>query len=436
MKIAQLLLVSFFLITCENKEPQSAQIEQDSPDLNTQIDAYFSALNGLGKFNGVVYVQKKGDLVLHKAYNLNQDTTSTTYVHPNSQFDIHSVSKLMAHYLIEKFEIEGELSKTQKVVEFIPDFPRGDEISISMLLDHSSGLPRRFEQIEGDAIDLATDEIIEYTKKQPLIFDPGTDYQYSNVAYEIVYYILEEVCKQPFSQCLMDELFVPLNMQHSGAHFYAKPDRKQQLSRNHEKKDSLIVQVANILPEELKTARIFSTAEDLNLFLDHIRQEPYASLLKNESGVIEKSGGSDGIRVEIYTNLKAEYNFIFLSNFDEIPFQKTVEDLAKILEGKPYVVPKDLNREAITLSKDILERYEGAYNFADMGDLTLTFTANETGLSVFQEGELAGKILPENEHVFFEDPKEPESFEFVQDDSGSYHVLMGWKGVKLKGVKR
>jgi hypothetical protein len=109
-------------------------------------------------------------------------------------------------------------------------------------------------------------------------------------------------------------------MVNSGAHFYQKEKNITILAKNHEKDDSTIVQVDNILTDELKTARIYSTADDLNKFLNHIKKERYASLLKNDQGVIEKSGGSDGIRVEIYTNLENKYNFIFLANYEEVPF--------------------------------------------------------------------------------------------------------------------
>ncbi|WP_378173231.1 serine hydrolase domain-containing protein [Aquimarina sp. SS2-1] len=305
-----------------------------------------------------------------------------------------------------------------------------------MLLNHTSGLPRRFENIQGDAINLTSAEIIEYTKKQHLLFEPGTDKQYSNIAYELVYFIIQEISDKTFVQCLLDEVFLPLQMENSGAHFHLKENRLKNLAKNHEKDNNTIVQVDNVLPDELQTARIFSTASDLNKFLNHIKKEPYASLLKNKFNIIEKSGGSDGIRVEIYTHLDYHYNFIFLANYEEIPFQKTVEDFAKILENKPYQIPKELNRKSIELYDDILKKYVGTYTFADMGNLQLTFDIEQNNLVVYQNGELIAILNAESESTFFEDPKEPESFEFIDNKSGSFNVFMGWKGVKLKGIKK
>jgi hypothetical protein len=404
--------------------------------LKEKIDAYFSALNKIEKFNGVVFVSKNDKLIIDQAYNLNSDTSSTTYITTKSQFDIHSVSKLMARYLVEKYETEGKVKKEQTLNDFIQDFPNGEKISIDMLLNHTSGLPRSFEKIEGDAIELTSAQIIEYAKKQKLIFEPGTDYQYSNVAYEVVYWIIQEISNKTFAQCLYDEVFKPLRMKSSGAHFHIDTNNLKGLAKNHEKRDSLIIQVDNILSDEFKTARIFSTSEDLNKFLNHLKNEPYASLLKDDSGVIEKSGGNDGIRVEIYTNLNEHYNFVFLANYDEVPFQKTVEDLANILENRPYEVPKAINRQSIIVPIDILEQYTGTYYFADLGNQALKIDVKNEALAVYQDEIQIGALKAETNTLFFENPKSSESFEFLDDGNDSFYVLMGFKGVKLKGVKK
>ena len=113
MKQSSFAFLLFILfISCQENNDQSAPNNlPPEPGLYEKIDEYFSALNELDKFNGVIYASKNGAEIIHKAYNLDPSESSTTYVSPESQFDIHSVSKLMAHYLIEKFEIEGKVKK-------------------------------------------------------------------------------------------------------------------------------------------------------------------------------------------------------------------------------------------------------------------------------------------------------------------------------------
>ena len=191
-QILTILLLPILLISCKN-EGKKTEVDSSNQTekLNKKVDEYFSALNKIGKFNGVVLASKNDTIIINKAYNLNQDKSSTMYVTTESQFDIHSVSKLMAHYLIEKFEIEERIKKSESIRKYIPDFPNGDKITIEMLLNHTSGLPRSLERVKEDEINLSSEQIVEYAKKQKLLFEPGTEKQYSNVAYELVYFVIE-----------------------------------------------------------------------------------------------------------------------------------------------------------------------------------------------------------------------------------------------------
>lgn len=423
------------LFSCKKEiTPSPKKVLHPNLELSHKIDEYFTALLTLEKFNGVIYVTKNDSVILEKAYNLNIDQNTSTYVEISSQFDIHSVSKLMGYYLIEKLQLEGKLNKDMTIDRFFSGFSDGDKITIDMLLHHTSGLPRSLEKLSENEIDLTSDQIMAKAARQKLIFEPGKGKQYSNVGYQLVYMIIEQISGKSFSQYLNDELFTPLHMVNSGAHFYTKHKKLSNLAKNHTLKDSVITQVPNVLNDELKTARIFSTAQDLNLFLNHIKKEPYGSLLQKKN-VIEKNGGSDGIRTQVYTHLKEDYNFILLANYDEIPFQKTIVDFINILEDKPYKVPKELNRIAIDVPVNILNRYTGTYTFADM-NIELVFKIENQQLVVYQDNNLEAILNAESEDTFFDNPKAAESMEFVKNDKGNYDVLMGWKGIKLKGVKK
>ena len=428
-----MLMISLFFVNCKETaikiEPSNHSVIQKN------VDEYFSALTQIGKFNGVIYVSKNGEALINKAYNLNLDKKSSTYVTVESQFDIHSVSKLMTHYLILKLEHEGKINRKDLLSDFIANFPKGNEITIEMLLNHTSGLPREFVNFKRNQIDLSPAEIIEIAKHQTLIFEPGQEKQYSNIGYQILYYIIGSTANKSFEQYLTDELFLPLKMDDSGAHFYTKENIKN-LAFNHEQEDTAIVQVENVLEGEFKQARIFSTANDLNKFLTFIQSDSITAELADENSIIQHSGGSDGIRAHVYTKVDNKISFVLLANYDGIPFQKTIQDLVKIIEEKPYVVPQELNRQSISLTNDILQKYNGEYIFADMNNLILKIELESDYLIVFQDGEKIGELAAENDSTFFENPKEPESFEFIQNDKGVYNLFMGWKGVKLKGIKK
>lgn len=427
------LVWMIILVSCSQKIA-THNSPREITTIGENLDDYFTALTYLKKFNGVVLAYKNDSLVLEKSYNINTDTNSSTFVTTDYQFDIHSISKLMTNYLVIKLEREDQLKVNQTLDTFHPDFPQGESITLQMLLDHSSGLPRELYHFEGNEFDLTTNEIIEFAKLQPLLFEPGADTQYSNIGYELLYDIISKTYRKPFAQCIVDEIFIPLKMNNSGAHFFSNANRIQKLAKNHTLEDSTIIQVPNIMDDEFKTARLFSTASDLNTFLNHIKEPPFSSI-KKENNVIAKDGGSKGIRAQVYTDLDHNFNFILLANYDEIPFFKTIDDMIKILKSEPFEVPKELNRKAIHLPNDTLKKFTGAYSFADFNGLILTIKIENKNLVVFQNGEKIGTLKAETETIFFENPKAPESFEFIQNDIGTYDVLMGWKGITLEGKK-
>jgi Tfp pilus assembly protein PilP len=436
MRYILMLLGMMVMAACgEHAEKGEVVLSTQMERVRDSVDTYFTKLMELQQFNGVLLVYKNDTLLLNKAYNLKTSPSSTTYVAPDYQFDIHSISKLMAHYLLVQLELEGKLSKNQTLNHFITDFPKGDEITLNMLLEHRSGLPRELVGFEGQEYHLEPEDIVELAKQQALLFEPGTDAQYSNVGYELVCHIISQTYGKPFAQCLVDEIFKPLGMDSSGAHFFVKEYNIHQMAQNHILKGGELVTVDNIQKDEFRTARIFSTAEDLKIFLDHIKQEPIASFLTNEEGVIAKDGGSKGIRAQVYTDLKNHFDFVLLANYDKMPFFDTIDDMAKMLKSQPVAFPKEINRKAITVEPEVLEPYAGFYTFADFDGLVLEVRVANGKLVLFQEGEQVGELQAESPTVFFEDPKAAESFEFVPNDSGSYNALMGWKGIVVEGKR-
>lgn len=434
MKRIILLIFILSLFSCVEK-PKKVALSKEQDMLKTDLDEYFTALTKLKKFNGVLLAFSNDTLVLEKAYNINDNPDSTSYVRTGDQFDIHSVSKLMTHYLIVKLKENKRLAQDQTIDKFYPDFPKGDLLTIEMLLNHSSGLPRELQNSPGKEINLTSDEIVDMAKKEKLLFQPGSDIQYSNVGYELLYNIISKIYKKPFAQCIVDEIFVPFNMNHSGSHFFTIKDRKQNLAKNHILKDSTLTVVPNILEDEFKTARLYSTVDDLNRFLVELEKEPYKSEMTNSKGIIAKDGGSKGIRAQVYSNVEHNFRFVLLANYDGMPFFKTIEDVVNIMKGEPVEIPKELNRQAISIKREILERYVGAYSFADFDGLILKIDIEGNNLVVFQDKEKIATLKAETETIFFENPKAAESFEFIENDSGSYNTLMGWKGISVEGKK-
>ena len=399
-----------------------------------KINAYFSRLVALEEFNGVVLVYNNTDKVFESAFNVNPDKTGSSFIDVSSQFDIHSISKLMAKAIIIDMENRNLLKRSDSLGKYLSEFPNGDKITIQHLMDNTSGLPREPNLIGLDKRDLSNDEIIAWAKKETLEFEPGKGKQYSNVGYEVLYYLIGKLHHTTFTSYLENQYFPKLEMISSGGHFYTKKTNLVNWAQNHQYENGL-AQVDNINEYVYKQSMLYSTATDLQKFIEHIKQEPYISLLKNNNGIVSWTGGAEGVRSHVQYNVDKDYSFIVLANFDDIPLDSIVETLEKIMEGKSFEMPKAVERTSIFLSEEVLRKYEGTYYFAEANHLVLEFKVEDSHLTIYQDGQLLTALMAENETTFFYDQSSKESIQFQLLHPKS-QILFDWKGVTLKGIRK
>ena len=103
------------------------------------LDAYVRAHEQNGDFSGTIRISRHGKVVFEKSYG----QASQTFRVPNSKTTrvlTASVTKTMTAAGIVLLQQEGKLDLNDKLAKFFPDFPHADEITITHLLGHASGL--------------------------------------------------------------------------------------------------------------------------------------------------------------------------------------------------------------------------------------------------------------------------------------------------------
>jgi hypothetical protein len=430
-----LLLSSLILIKSASAQVKNKEVISPSPvKIQAQLDEYLSTLTRLRKFNGCIYVKANDQDVLKKAYNISTNLESSLHVDTASQFDIHSVSKLMAYSILAKLQDEHKVKLTDTLSKYLPNFPNASQITINQLLQHKSGLPRELRSKPHQALKLTPDEIISAASKEKLDFAPGSNTLYSNVGYEVIYYLIGKLTHKRFVECVKEYIFEPLHMNASGAHFFISHSNLRYPALNHQLQEGVITQIPNITEDDFSTARIYSSTRDLMRYLQSLHNDPYCSVLSDTNGIIQKNGGADGIRAQIYTDTRLNYSFVLLSNYDEIPFQQTVIDLVNIITGKPYQLPAEINRKAVDVPVDVLRRYIGKYDFTEANHTKLEFRVEGSHLVLYQNGKKLQTLFAESKALFFEDPKSPVSYEF-KSNGNKWEVMWNSQGVQFKGVK-
>jgi CubicO group peptidase (beta-lactamase class C family) len=422
MKKIILLIFTIILISCSKK---SKQVELKDAEL------YFTKLTELDDFNGVVLLKKNNEVFMSKAYNMSSDSTSTLFVNLNSQFDLRSIAKLFAKLSVILLEKEGKLSRNDKLSKFLPNFPNADQITIHHLMTNTSGLPRSFEPSSKSYIELSPDEVVALASKSKLEFEPGEKGLYSNIGFQLLYYTIGKVTNSTFEDYVNQGFFEPLGMLNSGSNFYKGKDRKQHYAFGHYDKNDEIVCECTFPDDEMKMGNLFSTVDDLNKLLSSLDPVVYQDILHDS--IISHAGGTRGKRAYIERNFEDNYTLIFLANYDGIPFEQLVKDLQSIIKGEPVIMPESINRTAIQLKPEILKQYEGTYDLVDAGHILLDIRFENDSLFLYQKEKNNGAILPESKTVFFSDPTKKESIEFVENEKGTFDMLIDFQGVQWKG---
>ncbi|MEO6034722.1 MAG: serine hydrolase domain-containing protein [Verrucomicrobiota bacterium] len=188
-------------------------------DHDKTIDPLFKDFSGDAP-GAAVMVIKEGKPVFQKAYGL-ANLEKKTACSIDTNFRLASITKQFTAMAILILAEKGKLSLDDKLARFFPEFPDyGKDITVRLLLSHTSGLPDYEDAVPaGTTIPLADRDVLYLLGRQDhLEFPSGQKFHYSNSGYAFLALIVEVVSGQKFAAFLSEKIFVPLGMTHSLAY--------------------------------------------------------------------------------------------------------------------------------------------------------------------------------------------------------------------------
>jgi serine-type D-Ala-D-Ala carboxypeptidase len=167
-----------------------------------------------------VAVTHRGQLIALKAFGHFTYEPESTLVTPATVFDLASVSKVVATTAMGMILYErGVLDLEAPVAAIIPEFmavsteakqdSRRREITLHMLLAHSSGLPA-YEKLFLKA--RTRNELLHAAFTMPLTADPGSRTEYSDIGFIILGVALERIAGESIDRFCQREIFGSLGM--------------------------------------------------------------------------------------------------------------------------------------------------------------------------------------------------------------------------------
>jgi D-alanyl-D-alanine carboxypeptidase len=214
MPSCRTLLVAFFtLLASETIGAQSSS--GSDPALARKVDSISNeVLRATGVPSATIAVVRHGQLAYANAYGcakLNPCVNAT----PDLRYAIGSISKQFTATAVLLLQQEGKLSLDDPISKFIPGLTRGNEVTIREILSHTSGYQDFWPQdyVMPMMLTATTPQAIANRwAKQPLDFDPGSRWQYSNTNYTLAGMVVEKASGMPFFQFVRTRILNPLGL--------------------------------------------------------------------------------------------------------------------------------------------------------------------------------------------------------------------------------
>jgi CubicO group peptidase (beta-lactamase class C family) len=428
-KMIVLLMVWFLVLTTAFAQPENQ-------DIQAKTDEYMNAFVKARDAGGAVLLARDGKILVSKGYGLaNAELNAGNQ--SNTKFRIGSLTKQFTAAAVMILQERGKLNVKDAACKYLENCADAwKEVTIHQLLTHTSGIPNFTALPDWRAkrvLSLSPSEVVGLVKDAPLKFKPGEDFEYSNTGYFLLGLIIEKVSGQSYEAFLKENIFAPLKMNDTGYDGgQILPNRASGYSRKGETIVNAAYADKNI---PFAAGGLYSTVEDLYrwqasfdtgqilkkssvdaVFTPDKKNYGYGWGVGVWNGhkLVTHAGSIEGFSSHIFKFTDDRAAVIVLLNSDGVMAQTAALDLAAILFGAKYELPRE--QKEISLEAKILDRYLGKYEVAP--NIVLTVAKEGDGLTLINPGQTRGAALvPESETAFFIRVADVK-VNFVKDESG------------------
>ncbi|HMQ49493.1 MAG TPA: serine hydrolase [Saprospiraceae bacterium] len=227
-KIIVLLFATATVASCFSQSKKPIIEGDEGARLDSLLTPYLLQLRDLTNNQaGLAVGVTKGEKIMYArtfGYANIKDSTEADF---NTVFHIASVSKPFTAAAVVKLVEQGKLNLDDFIVKHIPEFEMKDarfkQITIKQILTHTSGIPSNISASDWEKPvygDKALEKNLADIKPLMLDFEPGTEFNYSNSAFDILGIIVSRSSSLPFAEYVKTYILTPSGMTNS---FYSKP---------------------------------------------------------------------------------------------------------------------------------------------------------------------------------------------------------------------
>ena len=336
-----------------------------------KLDAYFDTLANNNRFTGSVAISHNGELQYAKTVGF-VDVEQGLKANENSKYRIASVTKTFTTVLVFKAIEENRLKLNQTIDQFFPAIKNAKKITISNLLNHTSGLPDILNDNSFDWSQPTTEEkMIEIISKEGSEFNPGKKTSYSNTNFTVLTYILEKIYQMPYSEILEKKIVSPIGLKNT--YFGKKINIEDNESKSY-RHFGWVLQFETDISALTGAAGIVSTAVDLTRFSDALFTGKLISInslekmKKYNMGLFPvsfdgktgfgHSGDRDGFRAFFAYFPDNKFSIAFTANGLYRINSNMAYVLLNAIDNKPFEIPEF---KTYHVADEDLDKYTGVY---------------------------------------------------------------------------
>lgn len=136
-------------------------------------------------------------------------------------FQIASLTKTFTATMLAEMALNNDLSLDDQANDWLPgslQIPESFETPVRMkhLLNHTSGLEREPVEVTGESYyEFDQGFLGSYLENTQLIFEPGTDYEYSNTGFGLAGIIAEQHYQRAYKEVVKNRVFSTLGMNYT-----------------------------------------------------------------------------------------------------------------------------------------------------------------------------------------------------------------------------
>lgn len=388
-----------------------------------KLDQYLDTLQAHDKAMLSLAVVKNGEAIYQKSIGF-ADVENKQKADQDTQYRIGSITKVYTATMIFQLIDEGKLSLDTKLTEYYPKVKNAKKITISMLLSHRSGIHNFTSTPEYTSYmtqPKSKAEMVKLIEKLDSDFQPDSKASYSNSAYVLLGFIIEDITKDTYANQLQHRITAKLNL--SRTEYGGPIDVKNNQAKSYTYNASgwapatvtdmsiphgagaiistpteVAIFLSGLLSGKLVSADSLAKMQELNQgFGRGLFQFPFY-----DKKAFGHNGGIDGFSSATGYFATDDVAFAVTANGMNYALNDINIAVLSIYYDRPYDIP-DFDQKPVELAVNDLKKYEGIFSSQAI-PVKISVKVDDGDLTAQSPGQPVLKLTPYSASEFRFDP--------------------------------